>query len=380
LIKSRIEGVYFKDESRNPTGSFRDRAATLIVSHAVSIGTTKLGCATDGNHGASIAAYCAKSSLKCYAITPSVTDIGKKVQMEAYGCEIEEYGVTLDEALDRAISIASRKGYYQASAELNTLSIEGLKTISYEIFEQYGGVPSWVIVPVGSGITIYSIYKGFLELKNLNLIDDLPRLLAVQSKNCAPIASKIINVKSRGEDKPIMGLNVYEPILIEYAIKAIRESKGYACVVSYREAVNAAIELAKKEGLFVELAAASSYAGYKKAKSEGLIGLDEDVIVLIPSSGLKAIESYSEAPRRKQTLMLKGLDTKAAILKLLKEVGPLHGYSIWKKLGITISPQAIYQHLDELERSGFVESKVVDRRKVYKLTSKGEVLLSLIKY
>ena len=370
--------LYFKDESRNPTGSFRDRAASPIISHAYSLGVKRVICATDGNHGASIAAYASRCNIKCYAIVPSLVDPGKLGQMITYGCEVEEYGVHLDDAIDRALSISSRKGYYQATAELNPLSIEGLKTISYEIYEDLGEAVDWIVIPTGSGLTLYSMYIGFKELKDLGVIDKIPRFLIVQSLHSNPIVLSVEETTVKGKDTPIMGLNVLEPILLEEIVAVLKEVRGRGVIVTYSESLNAGRELASSEGLFVELAAAAGYAGFKKALSSEVIGFDENVVLVITSSGLKAVEIYTQPARRRQLLRFRGLDMKASILELLKTHGPCHGYVIWKGLGEKISPQAIYQHLSELESLGLIYSEYIGRRKVFHLTKKGVMLLKLL--
>lgn len=372
--------VYLKDETRNPTGSFRDRAASLIVSHAVSVNVSQLICASDGNHGASIAAYASRANVKCHVIVPSNVDEGKLAQMIAYGAKVEEYGTLLDDALDKAISIAFKRGYYQASAELNTLSIEGLKTIAYEIYEFLGNKPDWIIIPTGSGLTFYSIYKGFTELLELNVIDSIPCFAIVQSSGCPPIVAKLKGTKYIETKKKniIKGLNVREPIFLNEILRLSTKVRIEGVLVDYSEAVSTILTLARNEGLFVEPAASAAFVGYIKLVKEGIIDRDDTVIILLTGSGLKSIDVFECAPRRKQLTILKGLDTKALILKLLKIEGPLHGYAIWKKLGLKVTVQAIYQHLAELESKGFIKGIQEDNRRKYKLTEKGYKLLEMI--
>ncbi len=387
LIKSKTASnmfnhnkVYLKDETRNPTGSFRDRAATLIVSHAVSIGATKLICASDGNHGASIAAYASRANTKCHVIVPSNVDEGKLAQMVAYGAEVEEYGTLLDEALDKAISMAFKKGFYQASAELNTLSIEGLKTIAYEIYEYMGTIPDWILIPTGSGLTFYSVYKGFIELMEIGVVDHIPNFVIVQSAGCYPIVARIKNISHSISKKVniIKGLNVKEPIFLNEIFNLSKDIRIEGVLVEYNEALSTLVTLARNEGIFVEPAASASFVGYVKLVKEGIINRDDSVVVLLTGSGLKSIDVFEGTTRRKQLTVLRGLDTKAMILRLLKVEGPLHGYAVWKRLGLRVTVQAIYQHLAELEDKGFIEVIHEDKRKKYKLTEKGYRLLEMI--
>ena len=157
-----LTNLYLKDETRNPTNSYRDRAAALLTSNAIDLHSDTLVCATNGNMGASLAAYSAKAELICHVIVPKEVDVGKLAQMLAYDAIIEEYGEIIDDSIRKAEAIAKETGWYQATAELNPLVVEAQKTIAYEIFEQ-NDVPEWMIVSMGSGGTIYSVGRA---LKN----------------------------------------------------------------------------------------------------------------------------------------------------------------------------------------------------------------------
>ena len=182
-----LKNLHLKDETRNPTSSFKDRSAALIMSDAVGKGFDSVVCATNGNHGASLAAYSAKEDVSCRLVVPGELDLGKLAQMIASGASVEEAGGEIDVAIEKARVIAEETGAYQATTELNPLSVEALKTVSYELVEQ-AGVPDWVAVAMGSGVTIHSLWKGFKELEEAGKIDSKPRLIGVQAEGCAPIA------------------------------------------------------------------------------------------------------------------------------------------------------------------------------------------------
>ncbi|OYT60189.1 MAG: hypothetical protein B6U75_02270 [Desulfurococcales archaeon ex4484_217_1] len=368
--------ILVKDETRNPTGSFRDRVATVIVSHALYVGAKKLICATDGNTGASIAAYAAKAGIECTAIVPKNADYGKILQMIAYGSKILEHGEIIDEAVLKALQISLANNYYQATAELNPLSIEGLKTISYEILMKMKNVPEWIVTPAGSGLTLLSLALGFKELHELGFVKKKPRFLIVQSLACSPIVDAI--EKSEKETmikefkKHIPGLDSCKPLILPHVIKLAKEYECRGVRVSYVETLNHVDAIAKLEGLFLEPAAASAFAGLAKAVKEGIIEGDEEIVVLAPATGLKASMLYAREPSRKKYVpKLSGINTKAMILEVLKSKGPMHGYGLWKELGLMLSVQAIYQHLEELRRKGLVKVEVKGRRKIYSLTDKG---------
>ncbi len=183
--KVGLRELYLKDENRNPTNSFRNRAATLLTSNAIDLEYNTIVCVTNGNLCVSLAAYSAKAKLICHVIVPKLVDIGKLAQMLVYDAVIEESGETVGDSMSRAETLAKETGCYQATAELNPLVIEAQKTIAYEVYEQLG-VPDWFIVSMGGGGTIYSIWKGFKELKQLGLTKSSPKMIGVQSEGCAP--------------------------------------------------------------------------------------------------------------------------------------------------------------------------------------------------
>ncbi len=193
-----LSNLRLKDETRNPTSSFKDRSAALLVSDALSKGFDSIVCATDGNHGASVAAYTAKADISCHLVVPKNMDLGKLAQMMAYDADIIEAGETVEEAVKRARNLEQEKGWYQATTELNPLSIEGLKTISYELVEQ-GVAADWLVVAMGSGVTIHSLWKGYRELKVMGLVEEPPRLIGVQAAGCPPIAQAF----EQGLDEPV---------------------------------------------------------------------------------------------------------------------------------------------------------------------------------
>ncbi|MEM3641724.1 MAG: pyridoxal-phosphate dependent enzyme, partial [Candidatus Bathyarchaeia archaeon] len=176
--------LYLKDETRNPTNSYRDRAAALLTSNAIDLKYDAVVCASNGNLGASIAAYSAKAGLVSHVIVPKLVDVGKLAQMLVYDAVIEEFGETVDDSICRAKVLAEESGWYQATAELNPLAVEAQKTVAYEVCEQFG-VPDWFIVPMGIGGTIYSLWKGFKELENLGKTKTLPKMVGVQPEGCA---------------------------------------------------------------------------------------------------------------------------------------------------------------------------------------------------
>ncbi|MEM1726390.1 MAG: threonine synthase [Candidatus Bathyarchaeia archaeon] len=377
-----ISNLYLKDETRNPTNSFRDRCAALMVSHALDLGAKAIVCATNGNLGASLAAYSAKFGIPCHILVPKNVDLGKLAQMIIYDATIEEYGEIVDDSLAKAEEIAKETGWYQGSAELNPLAIEALKTIAYEVYEQFG-VPDWFIIPMGSGGTLYAIWKGFKELQAAGMVKETPRMVGVQAEGCSPIVNAYIQNTADPflKAKPFthaLAILVRNPSHGRAALKAIKESGGLATSVSDEEIIQAEQEIARFEGLFSEPASAATIAALNKLIKQSIVDSHSSVVCLITGSGLKATDILQAlTKKRKATLIGLEFSTKEKILRILSE-GDTYGYDLWKKLGRTMTRGAIYQHLNELSNKGLISSYEVKGKKFFKITSRGRRVLAAI--
>ena len=371
-----LKDLYLKDETRNPTNSYRDRAAAFLTSNAIDQGFEALVCASNGNMGASLAAYAARAGLICHVLVPKVVDVGKLAQMIAYDAVIEESGDIVDESIRKAAELAEETGWYQATAELNPLVVEAQKTIAYEINEQFG-VPDWVVVPMGSGGTIYSLWKGFKELRQLGLTKTLPRMVGVQTEGCAPIINmlKEEHSKSCNPSTRALAILVGEPLQSDLAIKAITESNGLALTVSDAEILGSELLIAKLEGVFAEPASSAAVAAVQKWKREE-IPADSSVVCLITGSGLKATDVLQALNKKQKTAGLAvGVSTKQKILKILSEK-ETYGYDLWKMMGRIMTRAAVYQHLNELADRGLVVGYERDGKKFFRVTERGRKVLA----
>ena len=383
LAKSMgLRELYLKDETRNPTNSYRDRAAALLTSNAIDLQHDTLICATNGNLGASLAAYSAKAGLICHVIVPKIVDVGKLAQMLAYDAVIEEFGEILDDSIRKAEALAEETGWYQATAELNPLAIEAQKTIAYEVYEQFG-VPQWFLVSMGSGGTIYSVWKGFKELKRLGITDSLPKMIGVQPEGCASIVKTLTERRSKLEkilnpSTRALAILVAEPLQGELAIKAIKESKGLALTVSDSEIFASELQIAKLEGMFAEPASSATISALKKLVEKGKISSNDSVVCLITGSGLKATDVLQALTKKQKTAVL-GLEisTKEKILRILSKKDT-YGYDLWKKLGKTMTRPAVYQHLNELSEKGLIVGYEKNGKKYFKITERGKKVLRAI--
>ena len=370
-----LEELYLKDETRNPTNSFRDRCAALMAANALDLGCDSVICSSNGNMGASMAAYCAKSGLTCHVVVPKMVDVGKLAQMMIYDAVIEEHGETVDESNLRAESLAKETGWYQATAEYNPLTVEAEKTVSFEVVEQFG-VPDCFVVSMGSGGTIYSLWKGFNELQAMGKIDCVPRMIGVQASGCAPIVAalecdELAQVDVLEAYTHALGIFVRNPVNGQKALGAIKESGGVAVSVDDSEIFAAEQEIARLEGIFAEPSSSATTAALKRLVSQGVVDADESVVCLITGSGLKATDVLQKlAKKRKAAGVGLELSTKEKILRILSREDA-YGYDLWKKIGKTMTRAAIYQHLNELSGRGAVTSYKKEGRKYFRITERG---------
>ncbi len=370
LIKSKLGeelglDVYLKDETRNPTGSFRDRLATVAVSYGLPYAENGFVIASNGNGAAALAAYASRAGRDAYAVVPKLIEGGKLAQIVALGAKVIRYGQTVDEGIGYAEGLAEGKGLYNVTPESNIIGLEGQKTIAFELWEEIK--PTHVVVPTGSGSNIYSIYKGFLELKKIGLLEEVPKLIAVQAEKCSPIASEVLGLEPRAEPTKALALYVKSPLMKELAVEAITESGGTAVLVGEDE-LDLGQKLLAREGIFAEYASSVVVPAIMGLAEEGYFEKDDTIAVVITSSGLKG--QYSES---REKFAIGG--TKLEILRMLKEK-TMYGYEIWEALERPMKYQAVYQHLRELESMGLIEeAKRKGRRVYYTLTNRGLSLL-----
>lgn len=293
LVKLQIykKEFFAKLEFLFPTGSFKDRGATVLVSKIKELKIKKVVEDSSGNAGCAISAYCAKAGIDCEIFVPENASPAKISQIKIYGAKINAIKGTRDEVAKKAL-ISAEKSYY-ASHVWNPFFFHGTKTFSYEIWEQLGfKEPDTILLPVGNGTLLIGAYIGFKELFDSGLTGKIPRFVAIQAENCSPIY-KIFkeNLKNMPEietKKTIAeGISVAKPARWQNIIKIIKETGGDVIVVKEEEIIESAFELAR-EGIYVEPTSATAIAGLKKYEVK-----DNEIIVIpLTGHGLKSMENY----------------------------------------------------------------------------------------
>ena len=380
-----LKNLSFKNETQNPyTNSFKDRVAALLISHARSWDYKKVVCASNGNQGASIAAYALLEGLKCVNIIPVEIDIGKRAQIITYNSELIMKGETVDDTLKYSLD-PQYNSYYQCTPEYNPLTIEAQKTISFEIYQQKG-VPDWVIVPMGSGELLVSIWKGFSELKEADIINKFPKLIGVQSQASAPIVDNFFekSQNKKGYKEKInslaLGVLVRDPIFKNLALKYIKKSKGTAIAIPENIILSSIDELIRNEGILAEPASALTLSAVYTLERQGIFNSDDKIICLITGSGLKApyvLEAFSS--RIKTAGTGKILSTKLKILSQisLSKNNGIDGTKIREIIG-SIKRAAVYQHLKELESKKLIFRKKEGKIVLYFITDNGRKVLDAL--
>ena len=295
-----LKTLYIKDDTVNPTYSFKDRPATVAVSKALEFNAKAIGCASTGNLAAATAAHSAKAGIPCYIFIPAAIELNKIVQAAVYGAKIIAVKGTYDDANRLATQVAEVSDWAIVNVNLRPYYVEGSKTLAFEVCEQLDwNPPDHVVVPMASGALLCAISKGFNELKRLDLIKNSKiRITGAQPSGCSPIvtayksnSSEVIPIEH--PDTIAKSLAIGEPGDGVYAVRSIRESGGAAESATDQETVEAIKLLAKTEGIFAEPAGAVAIAALKKLVETGEVAVDEVIVCYVTGNGLKTPEAVS---------------------------------------------------------------------------------------
>ncbi|MEM2197419.1 MAG: threonine synthase [Sulfolobales archaeon] len=292
-----LNNLYLKDESRNPTWSYKDRLCAVAISKGLEFGARVATVSTTGNHGGATAAYAARANMDCVIFTlPTVSEIMLAL-MAVYGAKVvpvktsEGRWVLMKRCVDE-LGWYPTGTYSQPMPTGNPYGVQGYKTIAYEIIEQLEfEVPDYVIVPTAYGEGLYGIWAGFNDYYKLGFIDKLPKMIAAETE-MGPLANalkKNLDFVEKVPPKRSIALSIAATISSYQALKTLRDSGGFAQPVSDEEILEAMYVLAKQEGIFPEAASAASLAAAKRLVDEGRIERDAIVVLVITSSGLKDI-------------------------------------------------------------------------------------------
>ena len=284
-----FENLYLKNDTLNPSGSYKDRASFLVVAEAIRIGEEKIVTASTGNAASSLAAVCASAGKSALIFAPESAPAAKLLQMQVYGAEVFKVKGTYDDAFKLSIEYTNDNGGLNRNTAYHPLTIEGKKTSALEMFVQNNfKPPDAVLVPVGDGVIISGVYKGFYDLKMCGLIEKIPELICVQSENSNAISDFIETGVYRDAANPATvadSISVKTPSNAYMARNAVIASGGFAVTVSDKEIMEAQKTLAASTGIYAEPSSAAVLAGLLKSKTK--LDKKKQIVLLITGSGLK---------------------------------------------------------------------------------------------
>jgi len=290
-----LRSLFIKDDGRNPSASFKDRASAIALVRAREIGRDLVTGASTGNAASATAMLAAAMGIKARIFVPHTAPPAKIAQLLAFGAEVLTVEGTYDQAFDLCLAATEQFGWYNRNTGYNPFTREGKKSVSFEICEQMNfKVPDLVVVPVGDGNIISGVWKGFDEFRRLGFIDRLPRLLAVQAEGSAAVVRALAG---DGTIRPVSGETVADSISVslprdgDAAVQAVRASGGFGITVSDEQILSAIPQVARGSGVFGEPAGVASYAGLKKATEQKEIDPAWTVVILITGNGLKDVAS-----------------------------------------------------------------------------------------
>ncbi len=293
-----LRHLWIKDDSRQPTASFKDRASAIAVVKAMELGAKTVTTASTGNAAAALAGIAASVGLPAVIFVPKTAPPAKIAQHLIYGARVLLVDGTYDDAFELTLKVAEDFGWYNRNTAFNPYMSEGKKTASFEICEQLRwNAPDRIFVPVGDGCIIGGIHKGLKDLYALGMIDKMPKLMGIQAAGSSPL----VDAWQRGIEGWDMVPGPAETIADSIsaglprdrikALRAVRETDGAYLSVTDDEILAAIPLLARGVGVFAEPAASAAYAGLIKAVAQGMIDPEERIVVLSTGSGLKDIAS-----------------------------------------------------------------------------------------
>ncbi|MBN1484023.1 MAG: threonine synthase [Chloroflexia bacterium] len=291
-----LQQLWLKDDGRQPTASFKDRASAIAVVKARELGYEVITTASTGNAAAALSGLCAAIDQPNVIFVPQTAPQAKIAQLLVYGATVLLVDGTYDDAFELCLEAAPAFGWYNRNTAYNPYMSEGKKTVAYEICEQFGWqAPDVVVVPVGDGCIIGGVYKGLTDLLELGWIERMPRIIGVQAAGSAPLVDAWEQGRQGWDMRPVPAHSVADSIVAGLprdrikALRAVRQSGGALVRVSDAQIIAAIPALAQGAGVFAEPAAAAAYAGLARSVELGWVQPQDRVVVLVTGSGLKDV-------------------------------------------------------------------------------------------
>jgi len=322
-----LRNLFLKDDTVNPSASSKDRASAIAVLRAMDTGASTIAVASTGNAGSSLACVAAAAGLQAIVLVPENAPVAKLTQALSFGATVLAVRGNYDDAFDLCLSASREFGWFNRSTGFNPFTREGKKVCAWEIWASLDGrVPDRIIVPTGDGNILSGMWKGWRELKQVGLIDRLPKIDCAQSINSDAISRTVRAVRQRTdidwstvEVESVSANTVADSISVDKprdglaAARAVIESNGEVAAVTDDDILAAIPEIARATGVFPEPAAATSWAALKRMVAEGRVAADETAVCLVSGSGLKDIP-HAQVAAGKPLVIESSLDAVRAAL------------------------------------------------------------------
>lgn len=296
--KYTLPQLFLKDESLNPTGSFKARGLSVAVSKAKELGIKSCIVPTAGNAGGALSAYCAKAGIEATVIMPKHTPVIFQQECKLYGAKVILVEGLISDCGKLAKTMQQEQDVFDMSTLKEPYRLEGKKTLGYEIAEQYNWqLPDVIVYPTGGGTGLIGIWKAFKEMIAMGWIENrLPKMIAVQAENCQPIVYSWKGLQTnasqyKGKASLANGLAVPHPFGEDLIMETLIESAGFALTVTEQEMISGVKEIAASEGILVAPEGAAVWKGLLKLVDDGFIDRDEKILLLNTGSGYKYLEN-----------------------------------------------------------------------------------------
>jgi len=312
-LKIKGANLYIKDESQNPTYSYKDRASVLVSAFAKEKGVITIAAASTGNAGSSLAGICASQMQKAIVFVPAKAPLAKLTQIVMYGAQLVPVDGTYDDAFNLSIAASNEFGWFNRNTAYNPITIEGKKTAAFEIVEQFSDkLPDYIFVPVGDGVIISGLYKGFEDLLELGIIEKMPILVAVQAQGSNNLIRNLNTDSFVAKPSQTIAdsISVDIPRNFYMAVRYIKKYEGLTIEVSDDDIIQASALLSKNTGIFAEPAAAATLAGFLALKKQNKVTENSSCLLLSTGSGLKDLSAVQSLLNFPQPISLNLVDVK----------------------------------------------------------------------
>lgn len=286
-----LTSLIAKLEYLNPTGSFKDRGAAVMIAAALQDGVREVVEDSSGNAGSSVSAYAARAGMLAHIFAPASTPDAKMRQIEAYGARVHPVEGTREDTTTAAVEYYTARRLVYASHVMSPYFVEGTKSFAYEVFDQSRGeMPQHIVIPVGNGSLLLGALKGFTELRRGRAVGQMPRLHAVQPANVMPVVAAFHRRKSGARMNAATvagGIAVACPARLDEIVTALKDTGGSVAAVEDQEILHWRDALAQQEGIYAEPTSAAAFAGLAQLVDQGVIRQNERVLAPITGFGLK---------------------------------------------------------------------------------------------